>query len=81
MVSATAGMMTLWFVALGEGRRGASVGPACGALLAVVSSDVTFPKLPPWVVVALGEAVSITIAGADTVTMFPPSSSMGTVGR
>lgn len=31
VVSATAGMMALWFVALGEGLRGASVGPARGA--------------------------------------------------
>lgn len=81
MVSASAGMMTLWFVALDEGLRGASVGPARGASLAVVSSSVAFPKLSPWVVATLGEAVSVTITGADTDAMCPPSCSVGAVGR
>lgn len=73
--------MTLWFVALGEGLRGASVGPACGASPAVVGSGVAFPKLPPWAVVALCEVVSVTVMGADTDMMRPPSCSMGAVGR
>lgn len=47
MVSATAGTVTLRFVALGEGLRGAPAGPARGASLAVVSGGVAFPKLPP----------------------------------
>lgn len=81
VVSATAGTMTLWLVALGEGLRGASVGPARGASLAVVSSGVDFPKLPSWLVAALGEAVSVTVAGADTDMMCPPSCSMGAVER
>lgn len=81
MVTATAGTTLLWFVALGEGLRGASVGLACGVTLAVVSSGVVFPKLSPWVVASLGEAVSVTVTGADTDTMRPPSSSMGSVGR
>ena len=80
MVSATTGMMTLWSVALGEGLRGASVGPACGASLAVVSSGVAFPKVPPWAVAALGEVVSVTVVGAGTDMMRPPSCSMGAVG-
>lgn len=81
MVSMTAGMMMLWFVSLGEGVWGASVGPGCGASLAVVSSSVAFPKLPPWAVVTLGEVVSVTVAGAETDTMCPPSCSVGAVGR
>lgn len=47
----------------------------------MVSCSVAFPKLSPWVVVSLGEAVSVTVTGADTDTMRPPSSSMGAVGR
>lgn len=81
MVTANAGTTTLWFVALGEGLRGASVSPAPGTSPAVVSSDVAFPKLPPWTVVALSEAVSVTVMGADTDTIGPPSCSMGDVGR
>lgn len=47
----------------------------------MVSSGVTFPKLSPWVVASLGEAVSVTVVGADTDTTCPPSSSMGSVER
>lgn len=81
MVTATAGTMLLRFVVLGEGLRGASVGPACGETLGVVSSGVAFPKLCPWVVASPGEAASVTVTGADTETTRPPSSSMGAVGR
>lgn len=66
VVTANAGTMTLWFVTLGEGLRGASVSPVPGASPAVVSSDVAFAKLPPWMVVALSEAVSVTVMGVDT---------------
>lgn len=81
MVSTTTGMMMLWFVALSEGVWGASVGPGCGASLVVVSSGVAFPKLPPWAVVTLGEVVSVTVTGAETDTICPPSCSIGAVGR
>lgn len=47
----------------------------------MVSSGVAFPKLSPWVVASPGEAVSVTVTGADTDTMRPPSSSMGAVER
>lgn len=47
----------------------------------MVSSGVSFPKLSPWVVASLGEAVSGTVMGADTDTTRPPSNSMGAVGR
>lgn len=80
MVSAAEGMMVLWLVALGEGLRGESVGPACGVWLAVVSSGVVFPKLPPWAVVAVVEAISVAIVGAGMDTVSPPSCSMGAVG-
>lgn len=80
MVSAAEGMVVLWLVALGEGLRGESVGPGCGVWLAVVSSGVAFPKLPPWAVVAFVEAVSVTIVGMDMVMVSPPSCSMGAVG-
>lgn len=46
-----------------------------------MGSNVAFPKLPPWAVVALGEVVSITVTGMDTDMMRPPSCSMGAVGR
>lgn len=49
--------------------------------MAVVSCGVAFPKLSPWVVASPGKTVSVTVTGADTDTMRPPSSSMGAVGR
>lgn len=50
-------------------------------MLAVVSSGIAFPKLCPSVVASPGEAISVTVTGADTDTTRPPSSSMGAVGR
>lgn len=81
VVRTTTGMMMLWFVALSEGVEGASVGPGCGASLSVVSSSVAFPKLSPWAVVTLSEVVSLTVTGAETDMMCPPSCSIGAVGR
>lgn len=83
VVSATAGTMTLWLVALVEVLRSASVGSVCGASLAVMSrgGGVAFPELPRWEVALLGDMVSVTGVGADMDTTRPPRCSMGSVGR
>lgn len=80
VLSATAGTMALWLVALGEVLRGASVSTARGASLAVVSSGGAFPAVPPWEVAALGEVLSVTTVGAGVDAMRPPSCSTGVVG-